>query len=146
MPKTLTLTGANLKLTINNVTIGFVTSFDYSIDYGKQDLRGIDVPFPQEIAPGSQTLRGSIQCLRLRASGALENFGVVANQAPTVPGVVSDQIVEKYISLAISERDTGRVVFRCDKATVTSQRWQLASRGIVTGTFDFEGFLATALA
>lgn len=145
MPKTLTLTSANLKVAINNVTIGFVTSFDYSIEYGKDDLRGIDVPFPQEIAPGSQTLRGTIQCVRLRSSGALENFGITANQAPTTTGVVTDQQIEKYISLAITERDTGRIVFRCDKATVTTQRWQLSSRGFVTGSFDFEGFFATAL-
>jgi hypothetical protein len=71
--------GANLKVVINNKTLGLVTGFTYSIDYGRKSLRGVDNPFPQEIVSGQQTVRGTVSCVRLQGV-SLENIGVVTSQ------------------------------------------------------------------
>jgi len=45
--KALSVTGARIKVIINNGVLGFVTGFHWSVDYGKRGIRGIDTPHPQ---------------------------------------------------------------------------------------------------
>ena len=141
-------TGANLIVQINNKSIGTVTSFSYNIDYGKKAIRGCDNPFPQEIAPGAQTVRGQVGLVRLKGS-SLESQGLVARQSsPDVDSSqmsITDLLSEPYISISLMDRHLGKLVFRCDRATVLGQDWRINARGIFEGSFSFEGLLSGAV-
>lgn len=154
--KAFTVSGARLKLLINGRTIGFVTGFNWNIDYGKKAIRGIDSPFPQEIAPGQQTLRGSIRCIRLKDIGDLEGYGIVAEQSPTntsninqtsnsATSRLSDVQIEKYINITMIDVGSEKVIFKADKATILSQSWGVTAKTIMEGSFDFEAFMKAPL-
>jgi hypothetical protein len=149
MANEFTQLGANLKLVINNHTIGLVSGFSYSIDYGRKSLRGIDDPFAQEIVSGQQTLRGTVNCIRIKGD-SLERRGIVRNQVQSgsvldVTGVKNpvstDLLAEAYLSIALIDRSSGEVVFQADRALVTTQNWSVGPRGIMTGSFDFEAIV-----
>ena len=147
MAQAKTLSSARIKVLINNQTVGFVTGFSWSVQYGKKTIRGIDNPFPQEIAPGQQMVRGTVQCIRLIGSPGIEDYGIVANQGVTgeESGIASDQQIEKYISIALIDRGTDKIIFKVDKAMVMSQNWTVAVRGMVEGSFEFEAFTTSVL-
>ena len=146
MAQEYTQLGANLKLVINNQVVGLVSGFSYSLDYGRKSLRGIDDPFAQEIVSGQQTLRGTVNCIRIKGN-SLEQRGIVRNQMQggsttdvnEVKNPVStDLLAEAYLSIALIDRTSGEVVFQADRALVTSQNWSVGARGIMQGSFDFE--------
>ena len=136
--------GSNIVVLINNKSVGTITSFQYNVDYGKKSIRGIDNPFPQEIAPGPQTVRGQIGMIRLK-DDSLENRGITSDQVSRDAGisqqVITNMLTEPYISITLMDRHVSMVVFRCDRATVMSQEWRVNARGIFEGSFSFEGFL-----
>jgi len=152
--QTVTITGARLRLVINNKVVGLATSISYSVDYGKKALRGIDTPFPQEIVPGQQTVKGTIACIRIQGM-SLESYGIVSPQLSTVttplgegapsPGTpATGLLADSYISIALIDRITGEAVFQADQASVLSQNWSVGARGIMQGSFEFEGVVQPA--
>jgi hypothetical protein len=136
-----TQSGAKLKLVINNQTFGIVTSFNYSIDYGRKALRGIDNPFPQEMVTGQQTVRGSVGCLRLQGT-SLESYGVVSPQTSVDSLEFSPMMSDKYISITLVDILTSEIVFRLDMASVMNQQWSVQARGLMQGSFEFEGIVS----
>jgi hypothetical protein len=141
--------GSNLKVVINNKTLGLVTGFTYSIDYGRKSLRGVDNPFPQEIVSGQQTVRGTVSCVRLKGV-SLENIGVVTSQFDSIStmgdnksGTIGQMAADPYISIALVDRGNDEAVFRVDMASITSQQWSVGARGLMTGSFEFEAVVQT---
>lgn len=125
------LTGASLKLYINNRVFGIVTGFEWTAEDGRRPIFGLDQNVPFELAPGAQTVTGRVDCLRARQDGGLEGKAVVAPD--------SDLLLEKYISILLVDRLTGSVVFRCQQAAVNTQTWRVETRGVMKGSFTFTG-------
>lgn len=122
--------GADLKVFVNNRIFGIVTSFSWRISTGRKPAYGIDNPEPFEIPEGATSITGNMQILRLRLDGGLEGYGVIAQHDKLT--------VEKYISIAVVERFTDRVVFQTDRAIVLEQQWNVDSRAMLTGSFSFQ--------
>lgn len=126
------VSGARLKLYINNRFIGEVTDFKYSVTTQKKAIYGIDATEPFELAPGITVVRGSISLLRPAGLGSLEGYGFKSS--------LPDAAKEKYASIMLFDRAAGLPVFQSDRAAIITQNWQVAARGIMTGTFEFEAF------
>lgn len=125
------LTGASVKLYINNRVFGIVTGFEWTTSDGHRAIMGLDQNTPFELAPGSQTVKGRVDCIRARQDGGLEGRGVAATDF--------DLLLEKYISILLVDRLTGAVIFRCDQAIVDNQNWRVENKGLMKGSFTFEG-------
>jgi hypothetical protein len=126
------VSGARVKLYINNRFIGEVVDFSYSAVAQKRPIYGIDATEPFEFAPGITTVKGRITVLRPAGLGSLEGYGVVSDfeHAP----------LEKYVSIMLLDRQNQMPVFQSDRAVITGQNWSVRAKGLMTGSYEFEGF------
>lgn len=125
------LRGADIRVFINGKIYPPVVSFRFSASTGREAIHGIDKSEAQELAPGATTIKGTMEVIRIRASGGLEGAGIAAPERKILQ--------EKYFSLTIIDRVTDTVVLQIDQAAITDQNWQTASKSITTGSFSFEG-------
>ena len=125
------ISGAGLKLYINGIPFGICTSINWASNAGRKPLYGIDSVLPHELAPGAQAVTGSIACMRLHNDGGLEGRGIA------VPD--SKIMLEKYIDIMLVDRVTGKPVLKVDRAAVNNQSWSVSARGLLEGTFQWEG-------
>lgn len=126
------ITGARLKVYINGRMVGEAIDFEYQSRTEKRPIYGIDSTEPFEFAPGRTVIRGRFSVLRPEGTGSLEGYGAISN--------FEDHPMEKYTSIMLYDRRLNAPVFQCDSAVILSQSWKVASRGIMTGSFEFEGF------
>lgn len=125
------LTGAGLKLYVNNRVFGIVVSFEWSADGGRRAIMGLDQIVPFELAPGGNTVKMKIDCIRIKNDGGLEGRGIAASD--------HNLLLEKYISIILVDRHTGKTVFKCDRAAVNTQTWRVEARGLMRGSITLEG-------
>lgn len=127
------LTGALIKLYINNKLYKEAQSVAYVIDAGEQEIYGIDSPFPQEIASTRATVSGSVTGVRIRASNGLQAY----NARP----LVKDLMKAEYISIRIQDRSSGEDILFIPNAKITQQTFQSAAKGVVRLSFNFKGLV-----
>lgn len=125
------LVGANLKILVNNHLFGIGTAVDWSMDYGRKAIFGIDSYLPQEIASSQVTVSGTIECIRTKLSGGLEGLGIAATD--------QNILFEKYIKITLIDRQTDTIVFNCYNVLVSNQNWKAGAGSIVRGSFSFQG-------
>ncbi len=133
MAKAKATIGAGFKLYINNRIFGIATGFEWSSEAGRKAIYGLDSVNPFELAPGANSVRGKVDCIRIRLDGGLEGRGIAA------PSNGQDILSEKYISIVLVDRLTDTVVFRCDQCAVQSQSWRTDTKNIMRGNFSFLG-------
>ena len=131
MAQALVLSGANIKLYINNKVYNVVQSVTFSVDYGETEIYGIDAVYAQEIATTRVSVRGSVQGIRLKLSGGLQG----ANIRP----LFTDIAASHYISLRISDRYSGEDIIFIPNAKVTRESHTIASKTTYKLSFDFVG-------
>lgn len=131
MSKPKSLRGADLQVYINGHLFAVATGLRWGADTGRHAIYGIDQYTPFELAPGSTSIKGTIDCVRLRQDGGIEGRGVAAPE--------EKMLYEKYFSLAVVDRSTDTVVLAIERAAVQSQNWQVNAKGELTGSFGFEG-------
>lgn len=125
--------GSRVILYINGQALGIATSFDFTSDTSRKEIRGIDVPYPQELGATTVSVSGNIGLLRLALDSGAQGYGLISPQI--------DVSKEKYISILLVDRVLDTVVFQCDFANITSERWSVPSKGIITGTLSFSGII-----
>lgn len=123
--------GADLQVYINGQLFAVCTGIRWQSDSGRHAIHGIDQQEAFELAPGPVSIRGTIECVRLRQDGGLEGRGVVAPSRMAV--------LEKYFSLAVVDRSTDTVILAIEKTSAGAQNWGTQGRGILEGSFTFEG-------
>jgi hypothetical protein len=131
MAQSLVLTGANIKLYINNKVYKEVQSISFSIDYGEKEIYGIDALYPQEIAPSKISVRGSVSGIRVKLSGGL--------QAVNLRALFQDAAAGSYISLRITDRYSGEDIIFIPNAKVTRESHTIATKSTYKLNFDFIG-------
>jgi hypothetical protein len=131
MAKSLVLTGAHIKLYINNKVYKEVQSISLSIDYGETEIYGIDAAYPQEIAPTKITVRGSCTGIRVKLSGGLQS----ANMRP----LFQDIAASPYISIRIQDRDSSEDIVFIPNCKVTRESHSIATKATYKLSFDFVG-------
>lgn len=127
----LVLTGANIRLYMNNRIFNTVQSVTFQVDYGEQEIYGIDSPWAQEIAPGKITVRGTISCIRTKNSGGL--------QASALRPAFSDIAAGAYISIRINDRSTNEDILFIPNAKVTRESHTVATKTTYKLVFEFVG-------
>ena len=125
------LTGAHIKLYINNKPYKEVQAITISVDYGETEIYGIDSPYPQEIASVMVSVRGSVNGLRIKLSGGL--------QASRIRPLFYDIAASPYISIRIQDRSTGEDILFIPKAKVTRENHSIATKSTYKLNFDFVG-------
>lgn len=129
--QSLILTGAHIKIYINNKPYKEVQSFSLDVDYGEQEIYGIDSPWPQEIASNRVTVRGSISGLRVKYSGGI--------QASNARPLFTEIAASPYISIRVTDRQSGEDIVYIPMAKVTREKHTAAVKGTYKLSFDFSG-------
>jgi hypothetical protein len=127
------LTGAHIKLYINNKLYKEVQGLQFSIDYGEQETFGIDSPYAQEIATTRISVRGSVQGLRLKMSGGL--------QAKNMRPLFQDVAANPYISIRVQDRQTGEDIMFIPNAKVVRESHSVATKSTYKMNFEFTGMI-----
>lgn len=131
----LTITGADIKVYINNKVYPYIKSINIKIDYGEQENRGIDSPFAQEIATTFYTIRGSVTGMRVKLSGGLQAM----NMRPL--NLAADIAANPYISIRIQDRSTSEDILFIPNAKVSSEAHTVAVKQSYQLNFDFVGMV-----
>lgn len=130
--KSLVLTGACIKLYLNNKIYKEVQQIAWTIDYGESEIYGIDSHLPQEIAPGRTSIRGTITGIRIKYSGGI--------QAYDAKSLIKDILAAPYISIRINDRASKEDILFIQSAKVTNQKMSIA-KGTAKLSFDFSGLI-----
>lgn len=125
------LVGAHIKVYINNQVYKVTQSISFTIDYGEEEIYGIDAAHAQEIAPKRLSVRGSVQGLRIKNSGGL--------QASNMRPLLQDLMASPYISIRIQDRSTGEDILYIPQAKVSQETHSIASKSSYKMTFNFVG-------
>lgn len=131
MGQPIVLTGANIKLYINNKVYKEVQSITLSVDYGESEIYGIDVNYPQEIASTRVSVKGSVQGLRIKQSGGL--------QAKSIRPLFTDITASPYISLRIQDRASGEDILFIPNAKVSRETHSIVTKATYKLSFEFTG-------
>lgn len=131
MARSLVLTGAHIKLYINNKVYKEVQAINLNVDYGETEIYGIDAAYPQEIATTRISVRGSVNGIRIKHSGGLQG----ANIRP----LFTDVAAAPYISIRIQDRQTGEDILFIPNAKVTRESHSAVVKSSYKLNFDFIG-------
>lgn len=131
MARTLVLTGAHIKLYINNKVYNVVQSINLTVDYGEQEIYGIDAAYAQEIAVTKISVRGSVNGVRIKYSGGL--------QGSNIRPLFGDVAASPYISLRIQDRQSGEDILFIPQAKVTRETHAINTKSSYKLNFDFVG-------
>lgn len=133
MSKSLTLTGALIKVYVNNTLAKEVQEISYTIDYDEYAIYGIDTPHPQEIAPGRYMVSGSMHGIRIKKSGGI--------QAINARPLVTDLLAAPYVSIRIQDRSTNDDLLFIPNAKISKQSLSARIKGTVVMSFEFKGLV-----
>lgn len=127
------LTGAHIVVYINNKKFKTVQGVSFDIDFGETEIYGIDVAYAQEIAPTKVSVRGRVQGIRLKNSGGL--------QAASLRPLFTDLASSPYISIRITDRQSGEDILFIEQAKVTRESHQMGTKSTYKLGFDFIGII-----
>lgn len=128
------LTGALVRIYINGKIYNESQSVEYSIDYGENEIYGIDSPFPQEISSTRAMVAGSIRGVRIRNSGGIQAYNARSS--------ISDIVKSQYISIRIQDRASGEDLLYVPNAKISRQSVSATTKSVVSLSFQFKGMVA----
>ena len=131
MSRAVTLTGAAVKVLINNAAIGQIQSVNYTVDTGDYEIYGVDSFIPQEIAPGRYQITGNMSGVKVINDGGLQSRGI----RDTFKNILSGN----YISIRITDRVSGEEIMFIPQAKVISEQISMQAKGVVKFSFNFRG-------
>ena len=134
MARSVVIPGSSVKVKINGKTLPSIQSMSWVIDYGEKAIYGIDSEFPQEIATTKQTIKGTVQNVRIRFSKGLQGI----NAVPTIQNFLTGQ----YHEMRVIARQTNKVLLVVEGMKVTKQSYDVPTKGVVTFSFSFIGIAA----
>ena len=128
-----TLSGAQIKLLINDVEYGQAQAIQYTIDTADQEIYGIDSIFPQEIAPSRSQVYGTISGLRVN-NFDLQSMGIRDNN--------STFLGSGYSSIRLVSRVDGKNIIEIPMARISNEQFSVSAKGTAKVTFSFRAILA----
>lgn len=127
------LTGALVRVFINNIIYREAQQIQYSIDPGESEIYGIDSPYPQEIHSTRYMVTGSVSGVRTKLSGGL--------QAYSARPLITDIMKSPYVSIRIQDRSTNEDILFIPDAKISQQSLQAIAKGVVRLSFNFKGLV-----
>jgi hypothetical protein len=125
------MTGAEVKVYINGRIYPYIVSIRWTGSYGRQEIMAIDQNEPAELAPGSTSISGTFDVVRIRNSGGLQGAGIAAPE--------DKLLLERYFSLVVVDRVSDTTLLKIDNGSVSDESWSVPSRGTITGSVSFKG-------
>ena len=127
------LTGSHCVVYINNKIYKVAQGISFDIDYGEEPIYGIDSAYAQEIAPTKVTVKGRINGVRVKQSGGI--------QADNLRPFFTDLAASPYISIRITDRQSGEDILFIPQAKVSRESHQIAAKSTYKFSFDFVGVI-----
>lgn len=124
-----TLSSAAVVCYVNGSLYGKVTGFRFTSAVNRRVLHSIDTLEPFELTPGPTKISGQIRLLRLIDDGGAEG---------AFTAHFNNLSAEQYFSFVLLDRGTGVVIFKASQCSILNQSWEFPSKGIVTGSIEFE--------
>ena len=135
MAQSLVMSGAQVRIYINNIVYSVAQSVSLSVSTGEYAIYGIDSPYAQELAGGGQVIvRGSVRGVRIKNGGSIQS----QNGRP----LFNDVAASNYISLRLEDRLTGEVIWSIPSAKITELKDSVSIKGTYKADFDFIGQIA----
>ncbi len=128
-----TITGAMIEIYWNNNQYKEVADVSFTVDYGEEEIYGIDSPYPQEIAGGKVTISGTVKSFRLKQSGGL--------QGRSLRPLYTDVSAAPYVGLRVTDRSTGEDIIFIPQCKVSSESHTIPTRGTYRIDFNFKGMV-----
>lgn len=125
--------GAEVKVYISGKLYESAQSVQYTIDYGEQEIYGIDSPYPQEIAHTRMQVQGSVSGIRIKLTGGLQGY----NARP----LINQILYNPYISFELRDRQTDTKLLWVPQIKVTSENFSVSAKGVVKINFSFKGII-----
>ena len=133
MGRSVVLQGAEIQTYISGKLFNTVQRIDYTIDYGEQEIYGIDSQFAQEIAPTRLSVQGNITGIRIKLSGGLQGYAARAK--------IAELLQSPYTSLRIKDRRSDTDLLWLPQMKVTNEKMSMQAKGIVRLSFSFKGIV-----
>lgn len=127
------ITGAKIEIFWNNQQYKEIADVSFTVDYGEEEIYGIDSPYCQEIAGGKITVSGQVSGFRLKLSGGL--------QAKNLRPLFSDVSANPLVSLRVSDRSTSEDIIFIPQCKVSSESHTIPSKGTYKLNFSFKGMV-----
>lgn len=127
------ITGAHIEIFWNNLQYKEVADISFTVDYGEEEIYGIDSPYAQEIAGGKITVSGQVNGFRLKLSNGL--------QAKNLRSLFTDVSASPYVSLRISDRATSEDLMFIPQCKISSETYTFPNKGTVKLNFSFKGMV-----
>ena len=131
MAQSVILKGSEIKVFISGKLYKEVQSLSYTIDYGEQEIFGIDSQYAQEIAPSRVTVQGQISGVRVKTSGGL--------QGKSARPRITEILYAPYTSLRIQDRHSNLTLLWLPQMKVASETFSVEAKGVVKVSFSFKG-------
>ena len=128
-----TIAGAQIIIYLNEKKFTSSQSISFNVDYGEQEIWGIDSPWPQEIATTKCSVSGTIQGLRLRNSGGI--------QAINGRSLIQDVAASPYVSIRVCDRVSKEDIIFIPKCKISNESHSVAAKGIYKVNFSFKGLI-----
>lgn len=133
MAQSKVITGGRTFCYINGNLFGRIDSFSFGYGTPKKAIRGIDIPFPIELAPTYLEVTGTMTLYRLVGDGGTQGAGINVD-----PMLLS---LQKYFTILITERSSDINLFKADYCSTDNESWTVAARGVMKGTVTFHGIV-----
>lgn len=133
MARSVSLTGAHVKLYIAGKLYNEVRNLSYTIDYGEKEIYGIDSAFPQEILTTRVSVQGQVSGVRIKYSGGLQGSGARPK--------INEILQGSYVAIRIQDRYTQQDLLFVPQAKITNESMSIPAKGVVTLNFSFKGIV-----
>jgi hypothetical protein len=127
------LTGALIKILINNKEYGVAQNVQYTLDFSESAIYGIDSSWPQEIASGRCSVSGSISGLRMQGSAGSQGFQATS--------LFRDIQSAPYISIRIQDRVSSEDILFLPYAKIKTESTTIGIKNTVKVSLSFEGLV-----
>ncbi len=133
MSQSVVLKGAEVKCYMSGKLYAEVQSIQYTIDYGEQEIYGIDSQFPQEIAPGRVSVQGTVTGLVIKNLGGLQAYDLRSK--------INEILHAPYTSLRLKDRFSDSDLLWLPEMKVVNEQVSIQAKGVVKITFTFKGIV-----
>lgn len=127
------ITSAQITIQFNNQQYKEVADISFTIDYGEEEIFGVDSPYAQEIAGGKITVRGQVNGYRIKLSGGL--------QGKNLRSLFSNVSATPYVSLLVEDRTTQENIIFIPNCKISSESHSIPNKGTYKLNFSFVGMI-----
>lgn len=127
------LRGSDIKVYLAGTLYNETQGLSINVNYGENEIYGVDVIYPQEIATTRVSVQGQIRGIRVKLSGGLQGYGIRLR--------MRDILKTPYISLRVKDRHSGKSIFYIPNLKITGEQMNAVAKGVVMFSFSFKGIV-----